>query len=182
MSLRASAPFERGEFQEEEEPLETEPDVVATPRVSEPLSSPLKRVRPGPGVEMMPSMSPGGNNLPHPPLQDIREEDDGNSSGVVQQSTPMSRRFGGRQHALVASEAPILSSAAAQVCPQDDEQETPSPDDNDIEEKYDESRQGNEGEEGDPEALDTGALITRAFGERIVTLLAADPWGPAGWL
>ncbi|EGZ24019.1 hypothetical protein PHYSODRAFT_480832 [Phytophthora sojae] len=144
MSLRASAPFERGEFQEEEEPLETEPDVVATPRVSEPLSSPLKRVRPGPGVEMMPSMSPGGNNLPHPPLQDIREEDDGNSSGVVQQSTPMSRRFGGRQHALVASEAPILSSAAAQVY---------------------------------PEALDTGALITRAFGERIVTLLAADPWG-----
>ncbi|KAG6574420.1 Armadillo-type fold [Phytophthora cinnamomi] len=47
MSLRnrgdASSSYERCEFQEEEEPLETEPDAVATPRLSEPLSSPLKR-------------------------------------------------------------------------------------------------------------------------------------------
>ncbi|KAE8900034.1 hypothetical protein PF010_g9675 [Phytophthora fragariae] len=184
MSLRnlttygdAFSSYERCEFQEEKEPLETELDVVATPRIYEPLSSPLKRVRPGPAVEMMSSISPLGNNLPHPPLQDIREEDDSYSSGDVEQFSAPTRKFGGRQHALVASEAPILSSAAAQICPQYDELEASSPNDNEIEEKYKESRTGDEDDEEDFETLDSGALITRAFGERIVTLLAADPWG-----
>ncbi|KAG7385790.1 hypothetical protein PHYPSEUDO_001035 [Phytophthora pseudosyringae] len=167
MSLRNRTPCDELCEEEEEEPLEAEPDAVATPRVDEPLSSPLKRVRPGPsGVE---TKSPRGpfppsNDVPHPPLQEIREEDDSASSG--DQSLASLRHFGGRRHTL--TEAPILSSASAQCCP---ELEAPSPNENSL----DEEPRG--GEEADGDTVDTGVLITRAFGERIVNLLAADPWG-----
>ncbi|GMF54889.1 unnamed protein product [Phytophthora fragariaefolia] len=181
MSLRNRTPRdddERCEFHEVEEPLEIEHDAVATPRISVALSSPLKRARPGPAVETMPSMSPRGNNLPHPPLQGIREEEDGTSSGEVEKSFVMATRsFADRHRSPVAAEAPILSSASAQICPQDDGQGTPSPAEKEVEEKIEGAR--SEGQDGnaDSEAFNTGALVTCAFGERIVTLLAADPWG-----
>ncbi|GMF13105.1 unnamed protein product [Phytophthora lilii] len=183
VSLRSRATtevFEQSNFQEEEEPLETEATEVSTPRVIEPLSSPLKRVRPGPAVGITSSMSPRGpylhaDTLPHPPLQDIREEEDYPTTGDCEQTSASPRRINlGRRHMLVASEAPILSSASAEVCPQDDGVEVSS--DGNTTEGEIPSVIKDDNEE-DPDTLDTGALITRAFGERIVTLLAADPWG-----
>jgi hypothetical protein len=165
---------------EEEESLDTEHDVVATPRVgSEPLSSPLKRVRPGPGVEAMSSISPRGpftrrNSLPHPPLQEIREEDDSSSTGEAQ-APAAGRSFPGRRHAVVAMEMPILSSSSAQVPPNNNADEERSSPVEPEEPRMDEHEQ--EEEDGDADTFDAGALITRVFGERIVTLLAADPWG-----
>ncbi|KAH7477007.1 uncharacterized protein KRP23_7681 [Phytophthora ramorum] len=177
ISLRnRSALTSPGEFQEEEEPLDTEPDTVSTPRICEALSSPLKRVRPGPGVEMACPISPRGslsnsNTLPHPPLQEIREEDD--STGAC--NGKQIRHFEGRRRTLVGSETPILSSASTQVSLQDNELEVSSPIENDAESKAEGFGAGDD--EAGSEMFDAGALITRVFGERIVTLLAADPWG-----
>lgn len=157
--------------EEEEEPLETEPDAVATPRVNDPLSSPLKRVRPYPGVEMLSTSPRGPNNLPHPPLQEIREEDDKTlTSEITPKSPATSRRFGGRRHLL---EAPILASASAPVSSQKDDNQGG----NAVEEKDKEPRVNEQADGADADAFDTGALITRVFGERIVNLLAAEPWG-----
>ncbi|KAG3015997.1 hypothetical protein PC121_g3826 [Phytophthora cactorum] len=149
--------------EEEEERLDCEPDAVATPRVNAPLSSPLNRVRPGPGVEMIETSS-HGNNMPHPPLQEIREEEDNGNQ------PPSLRSFGGRRHLLI--ETPILSSATAPYSPQVDE-----PNANTFEEEPRAEEQANEDVDTDAKTVDTGALITRVFGERIVNLLAADPWG-----
>ncbi|ETN22482.1 hypothetical protein PPTG_02407 [Phytophthora nicotianae INRA-310] len=146
--------------EEEEEPLDTE---LATPRVNEPLSSPMKRVRPGPGVDMMSSIASQGSTLPHPPLHEIREEDDNSDH-------PPLRSFGGRRHLLF--ETPILSSSSAPYSPQVDE-----PSASTFEEEPRVEQQVHEDVEPESKTVDTGALITHAFGERIVNLLAADPWG-----
>eukprot|EP00644_Phytophthora_capsici_P001210 jgi/Phyca11/557260/estExt2_Genewise1Plus.C_PHYCAscaffold_1050038 len=139
--------------EEEEEPLDTEADTVETPRVNEPLSSPLKRMRPGPGVEMVSSRgSYTSTSHSNPPLLDIREEDDSSSTA----QSPALHSLAGRHQ--------------TQLCPQDDEFETPST-------HRSEDDDPTEEEQVDTETVDTGALITRAFGERIVNLLAADPWG-----
>ncbi|KAK1930954.1 hypothetical protein P3T76_013543 [Phytophthora citrophthora] len=157
VSLRNHIPCD--DVSEEEEPLDTEVDFMATPRVNEPLSSPLKRIRPGPGVEVISSQGfYSSKSLPHPPLHDIREEDD---SSPTDQSPTFHSLAGRRQTTEVSS--------TSQMCPQEDEFETPS---------THRSEDGQtEEEQVDTETVDTGALITRAFGERIVNLLAADPWG-----
>ncbi|KAL3671921.1 hypothetical protein V7S43_002588 [Phytophthora oleae] len=162
VSLRNHTPCDDVCEGEEEEPLDTEVDTVA---INEPLSSPLKRVRLGPGVEMMPpqGLYPS-KSLSYPPLHDIREEDDNPST--IDQSPPL-QSFPGRRQ---TTEAPFLSFASAQICPQEDEFETPST-------NRSEDDQTEEEEQVDTETVDTGALITRAFGERIVNLLAADTWG-----
>ncbi|KAI9992530.1 hypothetical protein PInf_017949 [Phytophthora infestans] len=149
--------------EEEEERLDTEPDAVATPRINEPLASPLKRVRPGPGVGMMPPMGTS-NNLPHPPLHEIHEEEE---ETKADQSSSL-RTFAGRRHILI--ETPILSSASAPYSPQVDESNSNT---FEVEPRVDEEVN----EDIDTKTVDTGALITFAFGERIVNLLAADPWG-----
>lgn len=121
-------------------------DAPTTRRSCEPLSSPLRQVHLGAGVEMMPFE----RGLPHPPLEKVCEE-----SGSLPYRPVSLRGFRGRSHPLIVAQTPILSSAKDVV---------------QVDQVPDEDR-------AETNTLDTGALITRTFGERVVTSLAADAWG-----
>ncbi|OWZ20410.1 hypothetical protein PHMEG_0005185 [Phytophthora megakarya] len=165
MSLRNHVPCD-DVCEEQEEPLETDPSTPCIP-------SPLKCIRPDPAVE---TSSPRktissprktisqSSNFPHPPLQDIREEDDNIPTIECDQPSTMSQRFGGRHRVLIAPEA--LSSAFPQC---------ESPITTTIETKRNQIDEHED--EVNSEEFDTGALIMCVFGERVVNLLGADPWG-----
>ncbi|KAL7692645.1 putative armadillo-like helical protein [Plasmopara halstedii] len=133
-------------------------DIVTTPRTSYSPSSPLKRMQLGPGIDMMPSCEPllSGSCLSNLPFQDIHEENDRPCNRSVSL-----QGFRGRPH----SETSILSSAS-QI-----------PEVKSMTEKLlEDELQLTDEDNVETTKPDTGALITQAFGERIVSLLAADAW------
>ncbi|KAG7398572.1 hypothetical protein PHYBOEH_010846 [Phytophthora boehmeriae] len=162
--------FEQNEIQDDG------PETVVLPTVSEqPFSSPVKRARPGPMLGLAAIWSPRSpfsprHNLPDGPLlQGVREE----AAEESKQTGTTPRQFSGRRNVndSMNQEAPILSSAFSQGV-------------NHAENALEEQREENRNDEPDdnedtPDAdsFDAGAIISAAFGERIVNMLSADPWG-----
>ncbi|RLN46644.1 hypothetical protein BBJ28_00009273 [Nothophytophthora sp. Chile5] len=164
---------------------------VTMPAVSQALVSPVKCSRPGVDIGRAPASSPRApysrsirpshtvDPHAHAHLQGIREEDSGCAIEVEQHAKSPLRHFAGRRQAITASMAedtPILASASAGICIQDEEHGS--------EEAFE--REGGHEElsttqsdvdASDTEAFDAGAIITQVFGERVVALLGADPWG-----